>query len=108
MTGEPLERLHIVGGGIRQRLLNQLTADILGIPVVTGPVEEQLSQVAGVRRVTSRSREGQAVVRLRFHWGTDMEFAALHVRDRGEEALPLFGEDPGGALLVVPEQLLAT
>ncbi len=64
---------------------------------VTGPVEEQLSQVAGVRTVTSRSREGQSLVRLRFHWGTDMEFAALHVRERLDnltDELPRGSERP--------------
>ena len=64
---------------------------------VTEPIEEQLSQVAGVRSVTSRSREGQSLVRLRFHWGTDMEFAALHVRERLDnlsEGLPEGSERP--------------
>ena len=36
---EPVERLHIIGGGSQNRLLNQLTADALGIPVYAGPVE---------------------------------------------------------------------
>lgn len=49
---------------------------------VTEPVEEALSAVPGVRRVESASREGQSVVTLTFPWGTDMEFAQLHVRER--------------------------
>ncbi len=39
VTGKSYERLHIVGGGSQAELLNQLTADSCGIPVVTGPVE---------------------------------------------------------------------
>lgn len=39
LSGRPLERLHVVGGGSRNTLLNQLTANALGIPAVSGPVE---------------------------------------------------------------------
>ncbi len=64
---------------------------------VTEPIEEALSQVPGVRNVSSRSREGQSLVRLQFYWGTDMEFALLHVRERLDnltEALPQSAERP--------------
>ncbi|MDX1622993.1 MAG: efflux RND transporter permease subunit [Gemmatimonadota bacterium] len=49
---------------------------------VTEPVEEALSAVPGVRRIESVSRAGQSVVTLGFPWGTEMEFARLHVRER--------------------------
>jgi rhamnulokinase len=39
LTGEKIETLHIVGGGTRNDLLNQLTANAVKRRVVTGPVE---------------------------------------------------------------------
>jgi rhamnulokinase len=39
LRGKAVSRLHIVGGGSRNRLLNQLTADALGIEVIAGPAE---------------------------------------------------------------------
>lgn len=36
---EPIKCLHIIGGGSQNALLNQMTADALGIPVWAGPVE---------------------------------------------------------------------
>lgn len=34
-----ISKIHIVGGGCRNKLLNQLTSDITGLPVIAGPVE---------------------------------------------------------------------
>lgn len=39
IKGEPIMALNIVGGGIQNRLLNQMAADATGRPVVTGPAE---------------------------------------------------------------------
>jgi rhamnulokinase len=39
LTGVPVETVHLVGGGARNRLLCQLVADRVGRPVVAGPVE---------------------------------------------------------------------
>lgn len=39
LTGERVEVVHVVGGGSRNALLDQLTADACGRPVVAGPAE---------------------------------------------------------------------
>jgi rhamnulokinase len=39
VAGQTASTLHIVGGGSRNELLNQMTADTTGRPVIAGPVE---------------------------------------------------------------------
>ncbi|HEX6134559.1 MAG TPA: efflux RND transporter permease subunit [Longimicrobiales bacterium] len=48
---------------------------------ITEPIEAAVSRVPGVEHVESVSREGVSMVVLRFAWGTDMDFAALNVRE---------------------------
>ena len=36
---EPIKELHIIGGGSQNQLLNRLTEEATGIPVIAGPVE---------------------------------------------------------------------
>jgi rhamnulokinase len=35
----PIDKLHVIGGGSKNSMLNQFTANALGIPVVAGPME---------------------------------------------------------------------
>lgn len=39
MAPFPIERLHVIGGGSKNRMLNQFTANAIGMPVVAGPSE---------------------------------------------------------------------
>ncbi len=64
---------------------------------VTEPIEAALSAVPGVLAIESLSAEGRSLVTVRFPWGTDMEFAQLHVRERLDNlagALPEGAERP--------------
>jgi rhamnulokinase len=38
-TGRDVDAVHVIGGGARNRLLCELTADVLGRPLLAGPVE---------------------------------------------------------------------
>lgn len=65
--------------------------------LVTERIESQAAAVPGVEKVTSVSQEGVSLVTLRFAWGTDMDFAALNVRERLDnirDVLPETAERP--------------
>ncbi len=50
--------------------------------LVTRPIEEAVSSVAGVDEVSSVSSEGRSRVRVSFIWGTDLAEATDDIRDR--------------------------
>jgi len=57
--------------------------------LVTEPIERSIAGVPGLETVESRSREGVSLITLRFAWGTDMDFAALDVREKLDQLAPL-------------------
>jgi rhamnulokinase len=70
LSGKALSVIHIIGGGSRNRLLNQFTADATGCQVIAGPVEATaignvLMQAIGLRHLASLD-EGRALVRRSF------------------------------------------
>lgn len=52
VTNLPVDRLHVVGGGSKNQLLNQLTANAVGIFVVAGPGEATAAGNALIQAIT--------------------------------------------------------
>jgi len=50
--GKNIEVIHIIGGGANNQLLNQMTSDATGIPVVAGPTEATVIGNALVQLIT--------------------------------------------------------
>src|SRR5687767_13080514 len=61
--------------------------------LVTRPIEQAVSAVAGLERVDSTSSEGNANVRLNFAWGVDLSEAADEVRTRVDRVRGRMPED---------------
>ncbi len=70
-AGHEIDALHIIGGGSKNHMLNQMTANVLGIPVIAGPTEAtaignvlmqaygcgQVGSLAEIREIVRRSTE---------------------------------------------------
>ncbi len=54
---------------------------------ITEPLEGSINGVAGIRNLTSVSREGRSTITVEFELGTELETAANDVRDRVSRAM---------------------
>jgi rhamnulokinase len=86
LSGKPLRVIHIIGGGSKNRLLNQFTADVTGCQVIAGPVEATaignvLLQAIGLRQLSSLA-EGRSLVLRSF----DVTSFEPHTSPAWEEA----------------------
>ncbi|MBL7069554.1 MAG: efflux RND transporter permease subunit [Candidatus Omnitrophica bacterium] len=64
---------------------------------ITRLIEESIGTVSNLRRITSISKEGVSIVIAEFLWSTNMDFAALGVREKIDlikERLPIDAEEP--------------
>ncbi len=93
VVGHPIETIHVIGGGSRNTLLCQLTADATRIPVVAGPAEATaigniLVQAMATGRIASPA-EMRAIIRESFELktyaptGTEAAWDAAYARFRG-------------------------
>jgi rhamnulokinase len=70
VTGKPIHKIHIVGGGSQNQLLNQFAADAMNCTVIAGPVEATsigniITQLYARGEIASLS-EGRALTRRSF------------------------------------------
>ena len=63
--------------------------------MITDPLEASLSSIPSLKKIDSISREGLSIISLQFHWGTNMDFALLHTKERVESASERLPEDCG-------------
>jgi rhamnulokinase len=82
LSGRKVKVVHIVGGGSQNRLLCQLTADAIGLPVVAGPVEA--------------TALGNVLVQARAHGMIDGDIDDLRSLVRRTQEIHRF--EPSGAL----------
>jgi len=66
LTGKPIRKIHIVGGGSKNELLNQLTADACQATVIAGPVEATAAGNVLVQAYGNDLRTVREVVRNSF------------------------------------------
>ncbi|MFH0838642.1 MAG: efflux RND transporter permease subunit [Candidatus Omnitrophota bacterium] len=50
--------------------------------LITRPIEEAVATVPGIKSINSTSKEGTSLVMAEFNWGTNMDFAALGMREK--------------------------
>jgi rhamnulokinase len=63
VSGQHVERLHIIGGGAKNALLNQMTASAIGIPVIAGPTEATATGNALVQLISLGDLSGLSQAR---------------------------------------------
>jgi len=92
LSGQPVDVVHLVGGGARNVLLCQLTADACGLPVLAGPVEAAAlgnvlvqaraagALTGGLTEMRALLRQTQQVLRYEPAGGAEPAWSAAEAR----------------------------
>ena len=75
--------------------------------LISQPIEEVVSTLKGVRKVTSVSRNDVSIVTIKFNWGTTISYASLSLREKLDNisySLPKGAERPNIAHLDPSEE----
>ncbi|MEW6457030.1 MAG: efflux RND transporter permease subunit [Acidobacteriota bacterium] len=67
---------------------------------ITAPLEAMLNTIPGIKNIESVSKEGLSVITLEFAWGTDMDFALLHTREKLDSARYFLPQDAGRPTII--------
>ncbi len=68
--------------------------------VLTRPLEQVVSAVNRVKKVTSQTSEGVSAISVEFEWGTNLDFAAQDIRDQIAMYTQYLPEDASDPLVV--------
>jgi len=85
LSGRTVDVVHMVGGGSRNALLCQLTADACGLPVLAGPAEA--------------TALGNALIQARAHGAASADLAALRALVRRTQLVRRFEPSGGSAVM---------
>ena len=68
--------------------------------MITNPIEGAVATVANLDQVSSMTTEGRSIVIAQFNYGTDMNFAALQMREKIDLAKRLFPSEVGAPMVM--------
>jgi rhamnulokinase len=107
VTGRDVEVVHVVGGGARSDLLCRLTADLLGRPLLAGPVEA--TALGNVLMQTRATRRLSSLDEMRTVAASSAEPVLHEPADRRDEAEATYARflDVTGLAVDAPEPAIA-
>src|SRR5690554_2942121 len=68
--------------------------------LVTRPLESALATASNVKSISSTSAEGSSTIIIEFNEGTDMDFAALDIREKVDMAKAFLPEGTGNPFVM--------
>lgn len=89
-TGKKYEKLHVMGGGTKDKLLLKMTADSCGIPVFGGPIEATALGNVALQLMSSGSISDIKAARKIIADGEELKIYTPENREKWEEAFARF------------------
>ncbi len=87
LSDTPIEVLHVIGGGSRNEILNQWTANAIGLPVMAGPSEATALGNIMLQAIAAGEAKDVASMRKAMRRGMKMEVFLSEEEDKWEAAL---------------------